>query len=67
MDKKSFLNMILHEKETTKLLQTSEIIFIGLTRSGRLHYYYQFNNHFGYFTCGKNFKNIRFKKGGKKA
>ena len=62
MDKKSFLNMILNEKETTKLLQTSEIIFLGLTKTGRLLYYYQFGNYFGSFTCGKNFSNIRFKK-----
>ena len=64
MDEKSFLRMILEEKETTKLLETSEIIFLGLTKSGRLQYYYQFGNHFGAFTCNENFKNIRFKKGG---
>lgn len=63
MDKKSFLQMILEEKETTKLLKTSEIIFLGLTKTGRLLYYYQFGNHFGSFSCNKNFKNIRFKKG----
>jgi len=62
MDKKSFLKMFLEEKETTKLVKTSEVIFLGLTKTGRLLYYYQFGNHFGYFTTNKNFKNIRFKK-----
>ena len=66
MDKKGFLNMILKEKETTKLLEKSEVIFIGLTKSGRLHYYYQIGNNFGYFTCNKNFQNIRFKIDNKK-
>ena len=64
MDKKGFLKMILEAKETTKLLETSEIIFLGLTKTGRLLYYYQIGNHFGAFTCNKNFRNIRFKKGG---
>ena len=63
MDKKSFLQMFLKEKETTKLLKASEVIFLGLTKTGRLLYYYQVGNHFGYFTCGKKFQNIRFKKG----
>ena len=63
MDKKGFLQMFLKEKETTKLLKASEVIFLGLTKTGRLLYYYQVGNHFGYFTCGKNFQNIRFKKG----
>ena len=62
MNKKEFLTMILKEKETTKLLETSELIFLGVTRSGRLGYYYQFGKHFGYFTCNQNFKNMRFKK-----
>ena len=61
MDKKGFLNMILKEKETTKLLKVSEVIFLGLTKAGRLLYYYQIGNHFGYFTTNKNFQNMRFK------
>jgi hypothetical protein len=62
MNQKSFLKLILKTKETTKLLKTSEVIFLGLTKKGRMFYYYQFNNHFGYFTCNENFSNIRFKK-----
>ena len=62
MDKKGFLNMILKEKETTKLLKESEVIFLGVTKTGRLQYYYQIGNKFGYFTCNKDFQNMRFKK-----
>ena len=62
MNKKTFLKKILESKETTKLLKVSEVIFVGLTKTGRLLYYYQVGNHFGYFTTGKNFQNIRFKK-----
>ena len=61
MDKKSFLQMFLKEKETTKLLKVSEVIFVGLTKTGRLLYYYQVGNNFGYFTTSQNFQNIRFK------
>ena len=66
MNKKDFLQMILKEKETTKLLAKSEVIFVGLTKTGRLQYYYQVGNNFGYFTTNKNFQNMRFKIDNKK-
>ncbi len=62
MNKKEFLQMFLKEKETTKLLKESEVIFLGLTKTGRLLYYYQVGKHFGSFTCNKDFQNMRFKK-----
>ena len=65
MDKKEFLKLILKEKETMKLLKVSEVIFVGLTKTGRLQYYYQVGNNFGYFTTNKNFQNIHFKRGEK--